>query len=64
MAEQDPVPDIEEEEDNPNYKPPAKKELGEILKTDDDDESLRKYKEALLGAGASGDVIIIGEKLW
>ncbi|XP_041363676.1 rho GDP-dissociation inhibitor 1-like [Gigantopelta aegis] len=58
MAEQDPVPDIDEE-DNPNYKPPAKKELGEILKADDDDESLRKYKEALLGAGASGDVIII-----
>ncbi|XP_037649075.1 rho GDP-dissociation inhibitor 1 [Sebastes umbrosus] len=32
-----------------NYKPPAQKTLEEIQKLDEDDESLRKYKEALLG---------------
>lgn len=40
------------EEATPGYKPPAKKGLDEILKTDQEDESLRKYKEALLGGGA------------
>ncbi|XP_053299197.1 rho GDP-dissociation inhibitor 1 [Pleuronectes platessa] len=32
-----------------NYKPPAQKTLQEIQELDKDDESLRKYKEALLG---------------
>jgi Rho GDP-dissociation inhibitor len=38
------------EEDTPGYKPPAQKSLGEILQTDAEDESLRKYKEKLLGS--------------
>lgn len=33
-----------------NYKPPAPKSLQEIKDLDKDDESLRKYKEALLGS--------------
>ncbi|XP_051905149.1 rho GDP-dissociation inhibitor 1-like [Hippocampus zosterae] len=33
-----------------NYKPPAPKSLQEIQELDKDDESLRKYKEALLGS--------------
>ena len=32
-----------------NYKTPAQKTLQEIQELDKDDESLRKYKEALLG---------------
>lgn len=36
-----------------NYKPPAQKTLQEIQELDQDDESLRKYKEVLLGAGAA-----------
>lgn len=32
-----------------NYQAPAKKSLDEIMKQDTEDESLRKYKEALLG---------------
>lgn len=32
-----------------NYQAPAKKSLDEIIQQDDADESLRKYKEALLG---------------
>ena len=52
----------EEEEDNPNYVPPAQKSIDEIINADADDESLRKYKEALLGSVAGGaEQIIIGE---
>uniref|UniRef100_A0A3B4EZ97 Rho GDP-dissociation inhibitor 1 n=1 Tax=Pundamilia nyererei TaxID=303518 RepID=A0A3B4EZ97_9CICH len=36
-----------------NYKPPAQKSVKEIHELDKDDESLRKYKEALLGSGIS-----------
>uniref|UniRef100_A0A8C7GFB8 Rho GDP-dissociation inhibitor 1 n=1 Tax=Oncorhynchus kisutch TaxID=8019 RepID=A0A8C7GFB8_ONCKI len=57
MAEQDPTPEQlaaiaaanEEAEGGVNYKPPAQKSLQEIQELDKDDESLRKYKEALLG---------------
>ncbi|XP_041824173.1 rho GDP-dissociation inhibitor 1 [Melanotaenia boesemani] len=57
MAEQDPTPEQlaaiaaanEESESSINYKPPAQKSLQEIQELDKDDESLRKYKEALLG---------------
>lgn len=47
-----------EEQVSVNYKPPAQKTLQEIHELDKEDESLRKYKEALLGsdaAAASGD---------
>lgn len=57
MAEQDLTPEQlaeiavpdEECETNVNYKPPAQKTLEEIHELDKEDESLRKYKEALLG---------------
>lgn len=60
MAEQDPTPEQlaaiaaanEEAENTVNYKPPAQKSLKEIQELDKDDESLRKYKEALLGSTA------------
>ncbi|CAG5114506.1 unnamed protein product [Candidula unifasciata] len=48
----------EEEEETLGYKPPAPKALEEIVKQDAEDESLAKYKEALLGGGLSGNVII------
>ncbi|XP_028841823.1 rho GDP-dissociation inhibitor 1 [Denticeps clupeoides] len=58
MAEQEPTPEQlaamaaeNEESDAVNYKAPAQKSLQEIQELDKDDESLRKYKEALLGAG-------------
>lgn len=47
--EQVPNVDAEEEENKVAYKPPAEKSIEEILKTDEEDESLRKYKETLLG---------------
>ncbi|XP_028312502.1 rho GDP-dissociation inhibitor 1-like isoform X1 [Gouania willdenowi] len=41
-----------EERESVNYKPPAQKSMKEIQELDKDDESLRKYKEALLGPGS------------
>jgi len=53
-----PVVNEGSDDENPNYKPPAEKTLQEIVSTDQEDESLRKYKETLLGSAAS-DVIVV-----
>ncbi|CAL8122640.1 unnamed protein product [Orchesella dallaii] len=42
-----------------NYKPPPQKSINEILEADKEDESLRRYKEALLGGAASGANLIV-----
>jgi Rho GDP-dissociation inhibitor/dynein assembly factor 5 len=47
-----------EEENETNYKPPPEKTIEEILQTDQDDESLQKYKEKLLGDAKTGTVIV------
>ena len=39
----------QDDETTPGYKPPAEKPLDQILQLDQDDESLKKYKEQLLG---------------
>ena len=50
MAEHEDLPPaVEEDEDTPGYKPPAPKSLNEIKNLDTEDESLKKYKDALLG---------------
>jgi len=58
MAQQheddDDVPD--EHDVATGYKPPAQKSVTDIIKADAEDESLRKYKEALLGAALSGAI--------
>ncbi|KAK3853419.1 hypothetical protein Pcinc_040044 [Petrolisthes cinctipes] len=60
MAEEEnvdiePVPD----EDEPtNYRPPPEKTLDEMIAKDTEDESLRKYKETLLGGSVAGAVVI------
>ncbi|XP_023017826.1 rho GDP-dissociation inhibitor isoform X2 [Leptinotarsa decemlineata] len=41
-----------------NYKPPPEKTIEEILQIDQEDESLRKYKEALLGQAQTGPIIV------
>jgi len=41
-----------------NYQPPPQKTIEEIMATDTDDESLKKYKEALLGAAQSEKIVI------
>lgn len=43
-----------------DYQPPPQKSIEEIVAADQEDESLRKYKEALLGA-AQSEKIIVGE---
>ncbi|XP_073504625.1 rho GDP-dissociation inhibitor 3 isoform X2 [Phyllobates terribilis] len=52
MADKDgikPVEDDQDDETDLNYKAPEKKSLQEIQELDKDDESLIKYKQALLG---------------
>ncbi|KAL4648058.1 rho GDP-dissociation inhibitor 1-like [Arapaima gigas] len=56
MAEHEPTPEQlaaiaaeNEDKETVNYRPPAQKSLQEIQELDKDDESLCKYKEALLG---------------
>ncbi|XP_073414640.1 rho GDP-dissociation inhibitor 2-like isoform X2 [Dendrobates tinctorius] len=52
MADKDgikPVEDDQDDETDLNYKAPEKKSLQEIQELDKDDESLRKYKQTLLG---------------
>ncbi|XP_050090992.1 rho GDP-dissociation inhibitor 1 [Anopheles aquasalis] len=41
--------EVEQEEHDTNYQPPPQKTIEEIMAADAEDESLRKYKEALLG---------------
>ena len=51
------VNDVSDEE-SPNYKAPPEKTLQEIVNADKEDESLTKYKEALLGqVSASAPVV-------
>ncbi|XP_014788749.1 rho GDP-dissociation inhibitor 1 isoform X2 [Octopus bimaculoides] len=51
----------EEEDDEPalNYQPPAEKTINEILKADEDDDSLVRYKQKLLGSAAGSTNIIL-----
>lgn len=60
MAEDDVTPEQlaaiaaeNEEQQAVNYKAPAKMTLQEIHNLDKEDESLRKYKETLLGPGVT-----------
>jgi len=47
-------PEDDEDDEVPGYKAPEPKTLNDIVNADQEDESLRKYKEALLGAAAGG----------
>lgn len=52
------TPDDLEKEPESNYKPPPEKTINELLEIDQDDESLRKYKETLLGQAQTGPIIV------
>jgi len=52
------VTSAELDDDNPNYQPPQEKSLKDIIAADQEDESLRKYKEALLGSAVSKDAVV------
>lgn len=49
----------EEPEETPGYKPPAQKSVDEIQQLDADDESLVRYKQALLGDLPAGKLKVI-----
>ena len=61
MAEEQEVQAVagaeEEEEKDLGYKTPAFKSLDEIMKQDTEDESLKKYKEQLLGGGSANAIV-------
>jgi Rho GDP-dissociation inhibitor len=50
MAEPAHQDDHDDHEETPGYKPPTAKALDDIVNQDQEDESLQKYKQALLGA--------------
>ncbi|KAG0728998.1 Rho GDP-dissociation inhibitor 1 [Chionoecetes opilio] len=60
MAEEENVviEPVAEEEEPTNYKPPPEKTLQEMIEADENDESLRKYKETLLGSSAAGAIVV------
>lgn len=51
MSEKEPDQIVDQEPDE-DYKAPPQKTIEELLKLDNEDESLRKYKETLLGTQA------------
>ncbi|XP_042913081.1 rho GDP-dissociation inhibitor 2 [Parasteatoda tepidariorum] len=57
MSQGDKVADIHDEEDT-NYRPPPEKSLKEIVEADQNDASLQKYKEALLGQALKEAVVV------
>ena len=63
MAEQPDQPPAvpEDAEETPGYKPPAPKSVTDILQQDTEDESLRKYKETLLGSASAEKVVVFPE---
>ncbi|KAK8781641.1 hypothetical protein V5799_017025 [Amblyomma americanum] len=56
--EQQTKPVVEDDEDHPNYKPPAAKTLKDIVEADKEDPSLQKYKETLLGAATAEAIVV------
>lgn len=58
MSEPDHTDSIDDVEVESNYKPPPEKSIEQILNSDKEDESLRKYKETLLGEAKSGGIIV------
>lgn len=50
MSTEEHVTDTVIDEQEENYKAPPQKTIEELLTMDEEDESLRKYKEALLGS--------------
>jgi len=51
-------PELHDDEDVNHYRPPPEKSLNEIINADKEDESLKKYKEALLGTATKDEVIV------
>ncbi|XP_013776212.1 rho GDP-dissociation inhibitor 1-like [Limulus polyphemus] len=52
---------ITEDEEEINYRPPAERTLQEIIEADHEDNSLKKYKETLLGQ-ATKELVVVDPK--
>ncbi|VDN01214.1 unnamed protein product [Thelazia callipaeda] len=52
------IDDLTLDSEQENYIPPPQKSVSEIVAADADDESLNRYKQALLGQAKSGQVIV------
>lgn len=52
------TPDDLDKDPESTYKPPPEKTINELLEIDQEDESLRKYKETLLGQAQTGPIIV------
>eukprot|EP00095_Tigriopus_kingsejongensis_P002931 snap_masked-scaffold1588_size34843-processed-gene-0.11 protein:Tk02931 transcript:snap_masked-scaffold1588_size34843-processed-gene-0.11-mRNA-1 annotation:"hypothetical protein SINV_13500" len=62
MAEQSTsVDDIVDAGEAAGYKPPKEKTIEEILKADEEDQALKRYKATLLGAAAEGTGAVVIE---
>ena len=48
----------ESDEVHTTYVPPPVKSIGELVAADQEDESLRKYKEALLGNAITESIVV------
>jgi len=48
----------EDEIPSTTYVPPPVKSIGELVAADQEDESLRKYKEALLGNAITESIVV------
>lgn len=53
-----PEEELEHHDHEENYKPPPEKTIEEILAADQEDESLRKYKETLLGQAQVATIVV------
>ncbi|XP_050294785.1 rho GDP-dissociation inhibitor 1 [Anthonomus grandis grandis] len=50
--------DLDKDHPDSIYKPPPEKTINELLEIDQEDESLRKYKETLLGQAQTGTIVV------
>jgi len=51
--------DVEKEEEEEGYQPPPQKSIDQLIQADQEDESLQKYKAALLGGAIAGSGTIV-----
>ena len=59
MADEETPVEVDVEQEDEHYQPPPAKSIDELLKSDQDDEALQKYKAALLGSAVAGSGAVV-----
>ena len=59
MADEETPVEVDVEQEEEHYQPPPAKSIDELLKSDQDDEALQKYKAALLGSAVAGSGAVV-----